>query len=149
VALGGGTAAAVNQGWWGAHWTDDPDYSFEYDLPSGRTCLAHIGSMEGLSDEEHDAWGEWAGSTDLFALADVDRQLLQLRTDGYSVESPDGTLTKVRWGDPDYYNDTHTVDSEFDLAVSYAIAEVYREWFQDQGFTPTASEGAGQCEEAE
>ncbi len=114
AVLGGGTAVATGV------WDDafvDPDLLYTFTAPSGAACEGRIVGPLGAEDPVGQALLEWAQSTDLVALADVERELAISRA-GVTFQ-PDGSAVPRGPGTPGY-----DADREYADAVHAAVSRL-------------------------
>lgn len=148
-AVGAGAAAAVATHFeWTAPWAEDPDVVFTYALPSGAVCEERIGGVDGTDPEVREAARDFFRSNDVLALADVDAALDSLRHDDNSVVLPSGEVVDAPYGSEHY---PWTPDSEYRMAVSRAVGEVFAAELERRGVELGADgaydsyEGESQC----
>ena len=133
VALGGaGTAAAVGE--W-SPWAQHPDIVFTFTMPSGEVCEQRMGNIQGADPEAVASLQDYVDRVDVFALADIDAAIAEIRADTNVTVLPDGTEAPAGYGTP-YYD----ADLEYHLAVHRAVNEVLTDELERRDFPPDAVE---------
>lgn len=146
VLAGAGTAAAGAFGPWTAPWAETPDARTTFTLPSGATCEARLGNIEGVDPASTAAIQDYLAHVDIEAVIDVDAQIAAMRadTDRFAIDA-DGSLVSGNYGTPGY----PSPDAEYNQAHAAAISAAITAELTRQGFDTIGSgisfEGETQC----
>lgn len=143
LAAGGATAAAATGVW--SPWAQNPDVIYTYRLPSGAWCEVRRGNVMAYGRPEVEAAIEdILRNGDIFARADIDAAIAELRADESWFIGDGSNPTPSEFG-TDYYN----ADDEYRLAVDRAVAAVLladlEERFPDAAALEFSWEGEGHC----
>lgn len=137
LVFGGAGVAAAAGGWQWHPWAETPDAVFMVTYPSGTQCEYRLGAMSGGTTEELEAVRSFAAQTDLAALADVDRYIMEARARGQwiyddnDVQQPNGPGTAL-----------YDADWEYQQAFGHAVNALIRQHLADEGI-PSAYTGGG------